>query len=294
MKSPRVERIEYWLYLLFAFWARLMPRRVMLAIGSLLGRLYYLAGKRHRRLCRRNLRETLGPEYESLAPRVFAHFGRLAMDSLKIWDMSPDEIRELVQIEGAEHMADSLKRGGVLLFTAHYGNWELGATITSCLFSPVLSIARSLDNRLLEKKLVQSRQMAGNTVVEKRESARPALRALKSGGIVGILIDQRVQRSEGFVARFMDRPAYCTPAAARLAQQTGATLLPGYCEPIGSGMKYRGIYLPPIPTEVDGQKRPLEEIVQECNDVIGRVIRKRPEIWLWMHDRWRMEPPPEG
>ncbi|MEW6368042.1 MAG: lysophospholipid acyltransferase family protein [Acidobacteriota bacterium] len=287
MKTPAIERIEYAIYLAFAMLIRLLPRSVLLRLGAFLGRVFYRIDRRHRELCRRNLHETLGPDSEKLAARVFEHFGRTALDSIKLWSMSPDRVRQLVDVVGFENMKSALDRGGVVLFTAHLGNWELGAWMTAIRFRPMVVITRALDNRLLERELRAKRERCGNEIVEKRESARPALKALRSGGIVAILIDQRVGPEEGLAGTFLGRPVYTTPAAARLALQTGAELVPAFCAPVGSGGRYRAVYLPPIPLTRESSKRPVEEIVQECNDVLSGIIRERPEHWLWMHDRWK-------
>ncbi len=266
---------------------KVLPRPILQAIGAGMGRLFFRIDRRHRELTKKNLRETLGSDL--IAVHVFEHFGRMVLDSIKLWSLHPDRLKQLFDVEGVEHMQAALSRGrGAVLFTAHYGNWEMGAVNAALLFGPMLIIARALDNRLLEKHLQAKREKIGNHVIEKRESARPALRTLKSGHIVAILIDQRVPANEGFAGTFLGRPAFTTPAAARLAQQTGAGLVPGFCEPIHGSSRLRTVYLQEIPTTINGIQRPIADIVQECNDVISGFIRKRPELWLWMHDRWKI------
>lgn len=289
MKSPAIERFEYGLYLVTALGIRFLPRSVVLRMGSRLGRWFYRLDRRHRALCQRNLRETLGPESEAAARHVFEHFGRMVFDCIKLWDAPSWRIAQLIDVEGAEHIESALRQGGVVLFTAHLGNWEVGAIATAIRYGQVLVIARALDNRLLDRKLTAKRGALGNGIVEKRESARPVLRALRAGRIVGILVDQRVRRQDGVAGTFLGRPVYTTPAAVRFALQAGAALVPGYCEEIEGGAKYRAVYLPPIELKKDGEPRPVEEVVQQCNDVLSDIIRAHPEQWLWMHDRWRSD-----
>ncbi|MBI2839505.1 MAG: lysophospholipid acyltransferase family protein [Acidobacteria bacterium] len=289
MKSPALERFEYGLYLVIALAIRFLPRAAVLGLGSRLGRLFYRLDKRHRTLCELNLRETLGPGSEAAAGSVFEHFGRMVFDCIKLWGATRSRIAQLIDVEGAEHIESALSKGGVVLFTAHLGNWEVGAIATAIRYGPVLVIARALDNRLLERKLTSKRSALGNDIVEKRESARPVLRALRAGRVVGILMDQRVRRQDGVAGTFLGRPAYTTPAAVRFALQAGAALVPGYCEEIEGGARYRAVYLPAIQLRRDGASRPVEELVQECNDVLSDLIRAHPEQWLWMHDRWRAD-----
>jgi len=287
LKSPVVERIEFTIYLLSCFFIRLFPRRLLLRLGSGVGRQFYRLDRRHRELARRNLRETLGSD--EIAVHVFEHFGRMTLDTIRLSNLDRQGILDVVDVVGREHMDEALARGrGVILFTAHYGNWEIGALATALLFGPLLVIVRALDNRLLERRLQVRRQRHGNHVVEKREAARPVLRALASGGIVAILVDQRVHPSEGLPTTFLGRACRTTPAAARMALQTGAALIPGWCEPVSpDGLRYRVVYRPPVPTRLGDAERPASDIVQECNDVLGGMIRQRPEVWLWVHDRWK-------
>src|SRR5664279_2361995 len=134
---------------------------------------------------------------------------------------------------------------GVCFLTAHLGNWEWAALGTGALGISIGVVARPLDNPLLDATLKRLRASTGNTVIEKRDAARGMLRALRSGGAIGILNDQHARPPDAVTAPFFGRPAATSSALAKLADRTEALIVPAYTIRVAPA-RWRLTYEPPL------------------------------------------------
>jgi KDO2-lipid IV(A) lauroyltransferase len=153
-------------------------------------------------------------------------------------------------------------------------------------------LARALDNRALNDLLERMRTRTGNRVVYRQGTIRRVMRLLHAGDSVGILIDQHIQSKDAIYVDFFDRPAATTSVVAALALRTGAPVVPLFALPTGAG-RYRMIYehsVEPPPAEAPDR---VHEFTQRCTDVLEMYVRRHPELWLWMHRRWRDDAPAE-
>jgi KDO2-lipid IV(A) lauroyltransferase len=112
------------------------------------------------------------------------------------------------------------------------------------------------------------------------------IRLLQAGQGVGILIDQHIQSRDAIYVDFFDRPAATTSAVATLALRTGAPVVPLFALPLGGG-RYRLVYEHPVEPPAPGSASAVHEFTQRCTDVLEMYVRRHPELWLWMHRRWR-------
>src|SRR5262249_3514375 len=126
----------------------------------------------------------------------------------------------------------------------------------------------------------------GNSVIYRQETVRRALRLLQGGQSVGILIDQHILSPDAITVDFFGRPAATTSLVAALALRTGARVVPLFALPIGNG-RYRMVYEPPVEPPPEGTPDAVRIFTQRCTDVLEMYVRRNPELWLWMHRRWR-------
>lgn len=284
-------RIEYLTVATVGRAVRLMPRRLVLAIGSGLGLAFYFVDGPHRRLAIANLTAAFplrsAAECRAIARGTFTHFGRLLVDLLKFSSLAPERMMELVEFEGSDRVHQAHARGrGVLFFTGHFGCWEIHAIAHGRAFSPIAVLARALDNPHLNALLERVRGRTGNTVVYRRGAIRRVLRHLAANQGVAVLIDQHIQSADAVLVDFFNRPASTTSALAALALRTGAPVIPVFALPLDGG-RYKMIYEHAVepPDAEDG--RAIVEFTQRCTDVLEMYVRRYPELWLWMHRRWR-------
>jgi KDO2-lipid IV(A) lauroyltransferase len=270
---------------------RIMPDVLVRASGRALGLTFYACDRAHRRIAERNLATALpdrpAEERRTIARRAFAHFGRLLMELLKFSTLSPDAMLARVEVEGEERARAAYAQGnGVLFVTGHFGFWELQAMVHALRVEPIAVLARALDNPALNQMLEDIRQRTGNTVIYRKRAIRRVMRVLQDGHGVAVLIDQHIQPRDAIYVDFFKRPAATTAVVAALALRTGAPVVPVFALPLGGG-RYRMIYEPPVDPPGADSDDPVRQYTQRCSDVLETYVRRHPELWLWMHRRWR-------
>jgi lauroyl/myristoyl acyltransferase len=110
---------------------------------------------------------------------------------------------------------------------------------------PIASVGRPPDNPHVAQVVGRLRGRFGNRTLEKRGAVREMFRTLKSGGILGLLLDQRVRAEEAIAVPFFGRPAWTSPIVARLAQKTGAAVVPVFGDHLHGG-RYRVDFHPEL------------------------------------------------
>ena len=212
----------------------------------------------------------------------FAHFPRLRKKN----------IEKVVILEGHENFLEGQHRGkGVLYLTGHIGAWELSSFAHALYGYPLHYMARPLDNQRLDALVNKYRCASGNEPIFKNESARVILKILKDSGTVGILADQNTMPEEGVFVDFFGKSACTTTGLARVALHTGAAVVPGYAYWDESIQKYRLRFEPPVELIRTGDtERDVFENTQQFTKVIEEIIRKHPDQWVWIHQRWKNRP----
>ena len=294
-----MDLIGYGLFGLFGLIARLLPRRACLWTGQMLGLLAFRVDKKHRRLALANLEKALGREAGAvergrIARDSFRHFGRVTADILKWTHLKAARREELLRVEGKENIRQALRLGrGVLVFSAHFGNWEVAAQAIAKL-GPLNVVARPLDNPFIEARLARFRGRLGARVISKFQAAKPILQALRHNEIVAILIDQNVLRREAVFVDFFGQAAATTPGLASFQLRTGAPLIPVFCHPAPPS-SYLVTIGTPLHFEPEGESdRDVLKITQASTKMIEAEIRRKPELWFWFHNRWKTRPETES
>ena len=196
-----------------------------------------------------------------------------------------------VEFEGEERVRAAYAHGqGVLFVTGHFGFWELQAMVHALRLRPMAVMARALDNPALNALLERIRTRTGNSVIYRQGTIRRVMRPLQAGEGVGILIDQHILGRDAIYVDFFDRPAATTSAVAALALRTGAPVVPLFALPLGGGPLSHGLRASGRAAAADSAE-PIQEFTQRCTDVLEMYVRRHPELWLWMHRRWRDERP---
>lgn len=290
-------RLEQFLFGAVLLLVRVLPRSLVLTSGRWFGKFARLVDGRHRRVAAENLALAF-PEMEkaqrsSILRRCYEFFGMYLFDMLTCFPKFPPERMKDFEYEGLENVEDAYRRKkGIILFTGHWGGWELMAMAQGFKDYPMGLIARTLDNPYLHNLLETLRCSTGNFVIDKKEGFRPMLKAMKEGKGIAILIDQNVTTDERVFVDFFGRPASTTPAVGLLKLKTGAALIAAFALPLPGG-RYRFSYSKPMDVPLTGdRKTDALRITRECTRVIEEQIRRYPEYWLWMHRRWKTRPDP--
>jgi len=275
-----------------------LPRSVALGAGRRLGDMMSVLVRSRRRLVLSNLELAYGnalspPRRRRLMHQVFRHFGATLVETLLLPRMVEEGLERLVCHEGWDHLVRALGQGkGVLAFTAHFGNWEMTALSLGARGVPVDAVGRPPSDPELARRLDLARRLTGNRTISKRNAARPILKSLRDGRVVGLVIDQNVVANRGVFVDFFGRPASTTPALAVFALKTGAPVIPIFDH--AEGGRHRVVIGPPLEIHPTGNtERDVLTITAAATAIIEEVVRAHPHQWLWMHNRWRSRPPEE-
>ncbi|MFI5006877.1 MAG: lysophospholipid acyltransferase family protein [Solirubrobacterales bacterium] len=272
-----------------------LPRRAALALGRGLGALWGDIDRRHVAIAADHLRRAF-PHWDesavlSTARGVYRHFGQVLFDILWLQGRPRETVLPLVEIVGREHVDAAIAAGrGVVYATCHLSNWEVLALAHSWVFGPVSVVVRALDNPALDARLAAFRRQGGSTLIYKQHALGHALRRLREGGGVALLMDQNVAPGDGIFVPFFGRPAATTTVAAALAVKTGAALVPGHIETLPDG-RYRSVYEAPLAFDLSANR--AEELARLTGELTARIegwVRAHPEQWLWLHRRWKTQP----
>ncbi len=296
MSKFLAERVEYacaWglLGLLRVFPHALAWRtaeRVGLAAGSMMARWNAVAES--------NLRRAL-PELDARARHgirqgVYRNLGRVALALAKVPYWTHRAVREQVDFVGLQHFRDGEARGrGVLLLTAHFGNWELGALAHGAVVGPLHVMVRPIENQLVDRLVTRRRKAHGNHVISKHNAARDVLRILERSGTVGILADQNTLPGEAVFVDFFGTPAATNKGFAQLALRSNAAVVPAFARWDHFTKRHVVEYGPVLELVRTGSS--ADDVVsnsQRFQSVLEDRIRMYPDQWLWVHQRWKTQP----
>jgi KDO2-lipid IV(A) lauroyltransferase len=291
-------RLEYLLVRALIGLVRITPDPLVRGYGSVLGLAFYLFDRPHRKIAERNLAVAFPlrsrAERRAIVRAAFGHFGRLLFEVLKFSTLSHRQMLARVEFDGEDRARLAYAQGnGVLFVTGHFGFWELHAVVHALQLAPIGVLARALDNPHLNRLLESMRERTGNSVIYRQNTIRRVMRMLQDKQGVAVLIDQHIQSRDATYVDFFERPAATTTAVAAIALRTGAPVVPVFALPLAGG-RYRMIYEHPVEPPRADSPDAVREFTQRCTDVLEMYVRRRPDLWLWMHRRWRETEPSDA
>jgi KDO2-lipid IV(A) lauroyltransferase len=212
------------------------------------------------------------------------------MEVLQFPRLTSENLGKLVTFEGKENLDNALKRHkGVIILTAHFGNWELLAAGLALSGYEVSFIVRPVRYPRLEALITQNRESMGINCIPRGASIKHALRCLRRNEILGILsdIDTKV---DGVFVDFFGRPAFTPRGPVSIAMRTGAALVPAFIIRQKDD-KHRVVIEKELELKLSGlPEEDVRENVAKYTKSIESYIRKSPEQWIWIHDRWKTRP----
>ena len=273
---------------------RLLPRRARDGLAAAVGRLAFALGIR-RQVVLEGLAWAFpawsGPEIRSVARKTYQHLGRTALDAALSQGLSPDALAASVSMDDAAVFDRELARGrGLLLATAHLGNWEvLGEAVTRRGLR-LNAVVRPLKGAF-NAEVVAGRVRSGMRLIPQRGALRGTLAALRRNEAVTVLLDQAIGGKHALFVPFFGRPAATTPLLSVAALHTGAPVLLAMAPYVDGRLRMQVEGPFPVPSTGD-QARDLWTHAAAITVAIERAVRAHPDQWLWLHRRWKLPPPP--
>ena len=274
-----------------------IPRIIMLPLAGSLGALAYRLAKKRAGVARENIRnaypEKSPGEVDRIAAKGFENIAVVIFDFFRIPWLDDRSLERLVEFEGVENFDRAIKKGkGVILLTAHFGNWEMMAAAVGRFLHPVDIVARELDSPVVDELVNWVRTRGGNGIISKERAMRKLLKSLSGNGVVGILLDQNVQLADSVFVDFFGTLAATNKGPARLAAATGAAVVPIFN--VRKGGRYRITVGEEIEMADTGDKeKDTEANTEQCTKAIEEAVRANPDQWFWVHRRWKTRPPGE-
>jgi KDO2-lipid IV(A) lauroyltransferase len=270
-------------------------RRIPLSLGRFLGRAlgtfaFHVVG-RQRRKALANIAIAF-PEWSDAQRRatiraMFRHLGMCLFEIAWLPNLTPETRDRYTRFEGVERAMHLIDAGrGVVIFTAHCGNWEWISYTVGLWGRPLSVMQRERDEHGMNRFITELRARSGVRTIDRgsASSARDMIKALRSGGMLAFVIDQSI-RTESVKVPFFGKPAPTPIGPARLAVRTGAMGVTGVCERLADGTQVSRFLEPFECTGAD----PVA-ITERVTREVEEQIRKTPEQWPWFHDRWKERP----
>ena len=282
----------------------LLPAATACRLGAALGRLWLFLDRRHRRVVEKNLELALGlppgnPEMKKLRRAIAEHLGT---NLAELFLLSGNGVgyrllEKNMVIKGGEYLQEAAAAGrGVIIVSAHYGNWELAGLLSERLGLKVATVGKPIKGKpRLYREIAATREKTGFNLLEKSGSAGALARRLRKGGIIALLVDQRVRKKYRIWADFFGYRVPTSPAPAVLARLSGSPIIPAFT--LRRRLLHHEIILGKpltVPQTGDGAEV-ISEYTNRVNRIIEEQIRSCPEQWFWPHDRWRrIDTPPDS
>lgn len=228
---------------------------------------------------------------ERVARESYRHLGREGLAIAALGSRSAAEIRERTPITGWDRLKDAIDRGrGVVMVTAHFGNWELAGASLAVRGIGVDGIVQRQRNPFVDRDIVAVREALGFRVIDRRHASKLVLPALQEGRVVGFVADQDARRNGVFVP-FFGTPASTHRGAALFAIRSGAPLF------VGVAIRRDDGTYDCRASEIEADRSgPLDAAVLRLTAAftlrLEDEIRTAPEQYFWMHKRWKTRPRP--
>jgi len=287
---------KYWpMWLAFGL-LRLMtmlPIRWTQAIGAGLGLLVYRLVPSRRRVARINIRQAY-PDYSEEQIRAlniagFKSLGISVFETALAWWADREYMRSICEVEGKQHLDDALSRGkGVVLLTGHFTTLEIGAMLVG-LQTQLNGVYKKAHNPMFNAFMAHYRSTYGEELIENK-NVRALIRGLRKGRATWFAPDQDFSEQDIVFTPFLGGIASTLTATARMAEMTGAKVVPFYPVRLDRGQGYRLVILPALK---DFPSNDIEKDSARINKAIEDMVYANPEQYGWVHKRFKYRPPGE-
>ncbi len=267
-----------------------LPLRINYWLGERLGDILYLFLPKIRRRAIDNLNNAFpdksNAEIFTIAKNTYRNFGKRMVEFIFLPRIA-EEIISSTEIKGLEYLEESKgKKGGVIL-TAHIGSWHVMGLVLSRKISPLYNIIRLQRNKIVGMLIKKQLHVLGMEVIMEKD-LKETINSLRNGKFVEFLWDQDAGE-RGIFCKFFKKPASTSPGPIILAMRTNTPIF--FIIDVVENKRHKIIIEKPIyPTRQKNQKEEITNISQTFSKCLEGYIRKYPDQWLWLHNRWATKP----
>ena len=289
--------LNYILYKLGQFIALHFPLKIAYKLASFFSDLHYLVADKDRIAVRENLKVIFPEKSESEIRKIrlmmFRNFAKYLVDFFRFSKLDIEYIRKNIRLENLHYLDEALAKGkGVVILTAHIGNWELGGVVVALLGYPFWVVALPHKYKSVNDFFNFQRELKGVKVIPLGRAVRQCLNVLKDNGVIALAGD-RDFTEKGVVLDFFGKPTFLPEGPAAFSLKTGSSIVPGFMlrdqdDKFTLRME-KPIELNPSYIEVfynSNKNERLKEIITQYNVIIEDYIRKYPEQWYMFRRFW--------
>lgn len=276
----------YFLYRILHFFSSALPLRAGYAVAAFLSILKYYVSPRDRRAVVVNLKKILpASEYgkiNSYAKVVFVNFGKYLLEFFRFTLADKEALTRLIKVKGLSHIDAALKRGkGVIILSAHTGNWELGGIFLALLGYPVLAVALPHRDHKVNSFFNSQREKMGVVVAPSLGmGVRRIFDSLKRNRLVA-LVGDRDFANAGEKIEFFGATKVIPRGPAVISKRTGAPIVPGFLSR-NPDNTFLLEFSEPLPNGEDEMT-----MMRSYAKVIERKIQQDPTQWLMFREFWK-------
>ncbi len=289
--------------IIFSFPVAVLPHKIALRTGEVLGLLFYYVQTKKRRIAICNIERLAeqsasgfcpeadcsasGQKPELLVKEAFKNISKTFIEIIKIYYGFGKGILKNTEITGIENYYKAKSKGkGVIFITGHCGNWELMALSFGMQIGRVSVVARDQKNPFFNRLLKQIRAKYGNRIISKNGALKALISELRQGRNIGILMDQAIFKNKEHIVDFLGKPSGGIKSPALIARKIGAPVIPIF---INRHSDRHIINIYPevkLSQNADIEKAALED-TSRFMGFIEAYIKNHPTEWYWIHRKWR-------
>jgi len=280
---------EYWQYRIASWISRYLPRNLAYWIGLRIADVFYSKNGPDRKAITSNLNHIFENSgvlvsddmLEGTVRKTFQYFGKYLVDFFRFYRVSERDVKRLVSSENISHLEDAYQAGkGVIIVTAHFGNWELGGAVLAALGYPLSAVFLPHHLRKLEALLRNRREGRGVHPIPLGHAAVGSMRCLRKGECVALLADRDFSERNDRIP-FFGSDARLPRGPAWLAIRSGAPIVPTFLvREVDDTFRlrcYPAIW-PNNSSEID--------VRLKIRDILQREISRNPHQWFVFDDFW--------
>ena len=268
----------------------LLPYRLQLFIGTIIGHFFYRIARYRREIVQTNIRlcfPDLSPDkQEKLVRDHFHSLGISVTETAMSWWGNEKKLRKLITIKGFEHVDQALQAGtGAIVLGAHYTTTDIGGRLFTMDHDLAVSYQK-LRNPLFDNVIINARKRTYQRIFG-RDEIRASFRYIKQNNLMWIATDQDTGIENSVFVPFFGHLSATQTVASRMAKITKAPVIPYISRRLKNAQGYLIEVFPPIENFPGAS---LEEDAMRINQLVEEQIRKAPEQYLWVHRRFKTRP----
>lgn len=268
-----------------------LPIKKSYKIADVIADILCFFGRDDRRNIAHNLKIVLGTDDKKLikehTKNIFRNFAKYLVDFARFTLLDKKYIESNIQIIGRENVEAALAKGkGVIMLSAHIGNWEMGAAVIGLSGYPFNAIILDHKNEKVNAFFKKQRSFCNIKPISLGGQLKNCFRALRENELLAIVGDRDLTNT-GIEAEFFGRPAVLPKGAALLALKTGAAIVPTFLVRM-KGDTFRLVFEKPVEYKLTGDKKTdTERIMRAYLPVIEKYIKEFPGQWYAFKKIWQ-------